>query len=360
MKKYIYILSICLLALLSCEDCCEDLEVITEDPVGGDDMPPPDICEGDFYYGSLTEEPTTGQRFLTFETFSQPLTDPLGRTDIEVQNINLFNEFYSPSFGTYDQDNDRYAFFYLLDDSDAPNTLYLADTNTTNTTAIQTSQDQAAPVFLNGNLYTINLQTEIPNVDFEILQLDQTTGNATQIASSFATVDGEFFNASISSATNGIDTIYFLGVKTLVSYNVLSNTVQVQDINIPYDADIQTALSGIEYRFTTNELIAIHHKINSPTAIEELVSIDTTSGEVTPIINIESNLSEANNGSIEFLTNSTAYSSCEDTYYVTEIVDPETSDSPNSFLIAIDLVNNTLSEIQTPDFLYGLTINDDN
>lgn len=47
MKKNLFILSLCLITYFSCEDCCEDLEVITEDPIGGVDCPQLNLNIGD-------------------------------------------------------------------------------------------------------------------------------------------------------------------------------------------------------------------------------------------------------------------------------------------------------------------------
>jgi hypothetical protein len=347
MKTIYRILVVCIL-LQSCS---------TKDCIELEDNEPVVPCEGVFYSSRFTNA-GTGVESLHFDSFQQPVPTIFSSNEIEQKTVTIDpDNIFSLNFSTFDKMNNRYAFFYLWDDSIADNTLYLADTNTSTTAALNVQQDYAAPVFLNGDLYSINTQTDLTDLFYEILFIDQTTGLGSVIFSDNAIIDGLFANGFVSSATNGTDTIYFLGIKTLIAYNVVSNTSQVFDIDIQYDIDISTALSGLEYRTANSQLIAIHHKLNSPNDINEVVSINPTNGNYVSLYDLQDNIGSVSVG-LELLTNSTTYSSCNDTYYITELDLSEVQPIENE-IMSIDLSNLDLTKSVTEDFIYGITLDED-
>lgn len=122
-----------------------------------------------------------------------------------------------------------------------------------------------------------------------------------------------------------------------------------------YDGDIKTALSGLEYRTTTNQLIAIHHKLNSPNDINEVLSINPENGSYISFFNLEDNIgTDFGDGPIELLINSTTYSNCEDTYYITELATSQEEPIENRILV-IDL---RLTKRVTEDSIYGIALDE--
>ena len=343
--KIIIFLALITLVVTSCsnEDCIELSDLADTN------------CEGNFYISQLITPTDNLDVDYALGTFNQPIENPLNINEIEKIDYALsnFNAFPS-NFSDYDQVNNKYAFLYNYDDEPLK-ILYLANTNPLSSESFTIEQDYAAPVFLNGKLYAVRGPETDQNLNYEILEIDQNNGIGTSIFSDTVTIDGIYANRFVSSASNGIDTIYFLGIKTIISYNVFSGVSQVLGIDIQYDGNIQTALTGLEYRTETNQLIAIHHKLNSPVDDNEVISINPENGTYSSLFNLADAIGTGSGNTTELLINSTTYSSCSDTYFITQLTNTDAEPFDNK-LLSIDLTNSQLTEQPTDSFIYGITI----
>lgn len=284
---------------------------------------------------------------------------PLVFSNIEEKTNGFLepNVPFNTNFATFDLVNNVYAYAYQFDVG-TPNPLYLAETNIFSSVFLEQELTYAAPVFLNGELYAINVQYDAPNASYDIVRIDQNTGISTLLFSDNLVVNSPMVNGAMSSTADDFGNIYFMSATNLIVYNPAGNFSTYADIDNSYSSGNQILYYGLEYKQDEDKLLAIKGKINSTETVAELVSI-TTDGNFTlnTIFDIKNNLGTENDEQIFVEFYSTTFSQCDNTYYISEIVELEV-DPIKSFLIAINLNDNTLIEQQFDDFIYGLEINE--
>lgn len=317
---------------------------------------PVNNCTGILYTSRATVENNNISGWF-FDSAQKIPGSPFTFNNIEEK----MNGFLDPNggviadFSAFDRINGNYVFAYQYY-SGTPVPLYFAETEPFNASYLLQEPPYAAPVFLNRTLYAIDVQFEAPNAAYTIYEIDQSTGVPTALFADNLLVNSPLINPAISSASDQSGIVYFLCATNLMAYDPVANSLTYVDIDPGYEADNQVVYSGLEYQQDENRLLAIRSKLNSPETIAELVSISTDGNyQVNTVFDIKNNLGPDNDGQIEFAYHSTTFSQCDNTYYIAEIKELE-ADPVESFLIEINLNNNTLRETLFPDYLYGLEL----
>lgn len=317
-------------------------------------------CDGVLYASRVTiTNSNIDQWFFDSAIISEG--NPIVFNNIE-EKINTFlipDDGLLANFAAFDPLSNRYAFAYGYSDPTIVNPLYIAETDVFSSEFLEQPVSYAAPVFLNGSLYAIDITYDPPFAAYTIKEINQQTGITTILFSQNNMINTPMLNGVTSSASNHSDEIYFISGANLISYKPSTNIGLWQDIDFSNNPDLQNVYAGLECRNFDNKLIAIRGPLSNATnsiTSPELVTINTTgAANPTVIFDIASNLGQDNDEEIFFLIHSTTYSQCDNTYYISEIVDLEV-DSIKSFLIEINLNANTLIEQQFDDFIYGLKI----
>jgi len=214
-----------------------------------------------------------------------------------------------------------------------------------------------APVFLNGQLYGIDIESNGyptgPTINIDI---------AIDIQSGFlALIGGHQFTPSVpfifnheqtSSTTNGIDELYFVSGSNLIiveKTNTLSPLICFKEL----DNTGQYSFHGIEFQ-KQGELLALRRGIN--TSNLDLVRINLTgciggAPTTTVLYNLLLNVAPSPPGWVlnhEFY--STTLDTCNQLYYLSTRHDINSS----SKLIEIDIIGGTHVEQIFPEYLFGI------
>ena len=313
-------------------------------------------CAGVLYASRVTIENNSPTGWF-FDSAVKTLGMDFSFSNIEEKvngSLDPTAPFFS-NFAAFDRINNQYAFAYQFDVG-TPNPLYLAETNVFSSTFLEEEEYYAAPVFSNGELYAINVFYDAPAAQYTIVRIDQNTGATTDVFSDNITVNSPMLKVAISSATDNSGNIYFISATNLIVYNPTGNFATYVDIDDTFDADNQVVYFGLEYKADEEVLLAMKNKSNSPSEFTDLVSISTDGNyQVNTVFDIKDNLGLENDQEISFNFHSTTFAQCDNTYYITEIKDLEAG-MTESFLIEINLDNNTLEETVYPDYLFGIEI----
>ena len=214
-----------------------------------------------------------------------------------------------------------------------------------------------APVHLGNELYGIDIVNNTPpDVDISIAARFDTGFPIGVAGHTFTPLSPYLFNhEQTSSATNGIDELYFVSGNSLLTVTNL-NTIFVTVNHIIIDLSNQFIYYGIEYS-GPNKLIAIQrNNFNNPVPSLDLVEIDINSTSPPTILyNLQTNVAPSPPGWIfnnEFY--SSALDTCDQKYYLSTL--HETSGS--SKLIEIDIINSSHVEQTFTDYLFGIEMKD--
>ena len=224
---------------------------------------------------------------------------------------------------------------------------------------------ESAPVFFNGSYYSILVEDggygTPPMLEADIDIFNTTFGNFSSVMHVQTNTPNPFSNItheSMSSATNGVDEMYFLSGTNLVIVTDLSI------FNPQYCwIDLEPANSssnfhffyGVEYK-SPGVLLAIRETFVNNTPHLDLVEIyfNSTTCVVNNIISVydlQSNIPYAPGGWIinsEYY--STTFDSCRSAYYISSRYDNVTS----SRLIEIDIPNSSHVAQILPQYLFGI------
>lgn len=247
----------------------------------------------------------------------------------------------------------RYYYDFQYGSPGVLNPLLLASTdNQFSPTYLLSDLPYAAPVFLNGQLYAIDVELDGTTVNYDILRIDLDDGQPTPLFSGSTTVNSQVLNPLFFSATNGTDEVYFVAGTSFFAYNVMGNFLTHVILEPETDPDRPVAYTGLEYRRSTDELLAIRSEANGGDVQSTLVSIslDGTFME-NELAELEGYVLFQDGG----ILHSTAYANCDETYYITVPVDVEL-DVFESFLVGIDLPSLTISDARFADFLFGVEV----
>lgn len=320
-------------------------------------------CNGVLYASRITNNGSNIESWF-FDSANIADGNPLPFNVIEEKTNNFLqvNEGLLADFSAYDPIGNQYAFAYAYSDPTIVNPLYLAEAIPFSSQFLNQPVSYAAPVFLNGKLYAIDIAYDQPSATYTIKEINQQTGTTTTLFSQNTMVNTIMVNGITSSASNHTDEIYFISGANLIAYKPSTNTATWQDIDFSNDPDLQNVYAGLEYRAADNQLLAFRgllsngtNTIGNPT----LVTINSTgAANPTAIFDIKSNLGQDNDEAIYFLFNSTTYSPCANSYYISEPVALD-GDDLESFMIKIDLDENTLTETRLDDIIYGLELVDE-
>ncbi|MAY22998.1 MAG: hypothetical protein CMC74_09480 [Flavobacteriaceae bacterium] len=345
-----------LLALLVCAvlffQSCSECEIITTE-LESDTLPVTLTCEGTFYASLLTTFNGSIQE-RQFVAFDKPLSNSLAISTLEtLQGSSLQNTQSGYCQSAFNSNTLQYCYAYQFGPG-MTNPLYVANVNPLSSQLFSEEVVYTGPVYNNNSLYAINVLTDANFLNYSILRVDETTGQTTELLSGNTTVNSPMQNDYVWSATDGADTLYFLGTTNLIRYSISSNTVTVTDIDPSYNKTNQVVYSGLEYNKNTQQLLAIKGNLSNPQPINELVSI-ANNGTITSLYNISSNLSTENDGMIFYPFHATAFDPCNNSYYITELEELEPLNGvSSSFLIEINLDENILNEQLIEGLLYGL------
>ncbi len=212
----------------------------------------------------------------------------------------------------------------------------------------------SAPVQLNTSSYVIEVANfgytdqGIEN-HFEIKPFninDGAIGAALPIDQLDRTFDNNsFFNVeSMSSATNEIDSLYFLSGTNLVTVNTLNNTATHIDLYPPFTYSNFVRFFGLEYSENLG-LIAIMDDSNAGT--QYVVKIDPLSGNQTNLVILSENINS------EFY--STTYRECDKTYFLTSL--KHDNNLVETLYFEFNLATNTLENSQIfQDYAFGIQL----
>lgn len=229
--------------------------------------------------------------------------------------------------------------------------------NTTSGTGQEytTATDIAAPVILNGMGYVIEVSNSgyaNPGVGnhFAIKPFninDGTTSAALPIPQSNTTFDNHsFFNVeSMSTASNGVDKIYFLSGTNLITVDPGNNTSSQIDLYPSFSNSDFVRFIGLEYSESLG-LLAIMDRPNSNT--RKIVKIDPVSGTYTDLLTISTDINT------EFYA--TTFSECKKTYYLTSL---DNGNAVQTNYFEFDLTTNTNTNTQVfNDYVFGIELID--
>ena len=357
MKPIIYILTAALLAVISTScNKCEQITLQEGQPI----VPIDTACKGIFYSFNLYQSAPLSN--YQVDSFSYPKTNPANISLFDGLSFPLFNEvnnidFDSPKpFSDFSYDNDTYV--YALDATVQSFTkLYVNQVAGNTSTLLDCSDYFMAPEFLNGTLYGIEIQLDAGMLDYEIKEINTTSGAVTTLHTRSISVvpTTELTNATFSSCNNGMDKIYFLSHTGLIEYSPGSNSSIFYDIDTTPSVSMRGFYQGVEYQPSTNSLLAIKGSELNP-SLAELVRI-TPNGATAPIstiLDLVNLLNADNDGRIDEKLYTTTYSRCDNTYHIAESVGfPPT---PETFLIDIMLNDNTVQSQRVNGIMAGLEI----
>lgn len=352
MKIYAIVLA-CSIGLLSysCQKC-ELIEQTITDPIIVDTMP---TCEGVFYASQAA--PGIDLSFF-FNEFNKPIPDPLeyaaGPGPFPVGTL-VYS--FESNFSAYDSINQQYVFQYYYTNGGPVEVLFHHQSLTTGVATFTSPMTHfAAPVFLNGFLYAIQVDSGNPSILYQINQLDPVTGQSLGLVySAFLTANSPFTAETMSSISNGTDKIYFLSGTSLIELNVENLVAKQIDLEPAFNpVDNLVQFFGLEYQKDTGLLIAMKNKSDNVTPTRtDLVSIEPafSTATVTQLLDITGNLPAGQDGQINPEFYSTTFDPCDNTYYITEM---QGNDPFTTNLFEIDLENKTLKPYLIDGYWYGL------
>jgi hypothetical protein len=211
----------------------------------------------------------------------------------------------------------------------------------------------AAPVYLNGELYAINVEFDEPTVNYDIQRVDLSDGQPVTLFSGSVTANSQVVNPVFFSATDGTDRVFFVAGTSLFVYSVGGNSVTHVILEPNSDPDRPVVYTGLEYRAATNQLLALRNQALGRDEVQTSlvsISLDGTFAQ-NELAEVEGYVLFSDGG----ILHSTAYSECEDTYYITAPVELETDDF-DSYLIGVDLPGLTVADRRFDGFLFGAEV----
>lgn len=174
---------------------------------------------------------------------------------------------------------------------------------------------------------------------------DGTTGAALPISTANTTFNNNsfFLVESMSSASNGIDEIYFLSGTNLITVNTITNTASHIDIYPSFSMTDFVRFFGLEYSESLG-LIAVMDTTDFH--VQNLIKINPSNGTYIDLLTIPALINS------EFY--SSTYSECNKTYYLTSL-DGGSTVQTNYF--EFDLAGNTVSNTQIfSDYVFGIEL----
>jgi hypothetical protein len=320
----------------------------------------PITCDGTFYAMRINTDTTGKIAGYYFDSFSKPMLSPFSAAQLENFPSTIFsNDHFATDFSALDPVNKTYAFATQYENF-GTRPLFVANLEPYVGALRMPQSSFAAPVFLNGKLYGIQADGEPPRIQYTIVEIDRQTGMTTPVFSGMATANSMFANRMMSSASNRSDEIYFLSATNLVSYSPGTNTATYTDIDLSHNVNNQIVYYGLEYQQSKNQLLAIKGIVHAATPVNELVSISLDeTHQVASVFDIQKNLGAENDGEISPEFYSTTLSQCDNTYYISELVEVEPAGGIlESFLIGIDLEKMAFTEEKVEGYYYGLEVSE--
>lgn len=220
-----------------------------------------------------------------------------------IHGVYVF-EYYSPSFGT---------------------TGFYSNQTVSNTSTSSVFTDfYASPVFQNGDLYAISLETFGTVLQYSIVKINPLTGqDGTGVIGNNVTInspaDPQYFSSA--AASNGL--VYFLGGTNLIEYNTGTNLTRYFDIDPAFNAiDNPVGYAGLEYDRNQDVLLCMKTGFDALDAFHTtLISIKITPAgpQQAHVYDIGSNLPSGHSPTINPDFYSTTFDACDTTYYITEL-----------------------------------------
>jgi hypothetical protein len=224
-----------------------------------------------------------------------------------------------------------------------------------------------APAFLQGGLHGIEVENSgfgtAPLLEADIIGIDLPSGGTLSGEMHMQFITGNpfptFNHLTMSSGTDGINELYFLSGSNLIfvtSLNIFNPVYYWRDLAPSNNANNFSTFYGVEYK-SPGVLLAIRETvINALPSSTEVVEIqyNTTTytvGNIIPLYDLANNLMVSPDGWVinsEYY--STAYNTCDDTYYISTKFDH----FYKSRLIEVDLQASSLVEQILPYYIFGI------
>lgn len=215
------------------------------------------------------------------------------------------------------------------------------------------STEATAPVQLGGNTYVIEIPAGFTTSGignhFSIKPFNINNGSmgaALSIPSVETTFDNNsFFGAEAMSATsNGTDKLYYLSGTNLITVNPFTLSASHVDLFPSFSMTNFMRFIGLEYDDTLGLLAILIDYVNDVTL---LVKVDPLTGTYSSLMSLPNTINS------EFYA--TAYSSCENTYYLTTLSNNFTT--TETLYFEFDLDTNTIINSQIlPEYNYGIEL----
>lgn len=317
--KNIKIISCCILIALFASCNSEAVICETEFPVV---VIPPEICDEGLLI--MRADGETGEPRFSLDSISKPIITPLAFQNIrqDQQSDVMFDVFNNPSnYDAYDAANNQYYIEFPLQQR-----LYKYDIDTQTRQEFIVAGFYSAPVFNNGNLYTITIDNfgyASNPANYMIESINTADGSLTTLVSNSFPLQSYFNWESMSSASDGNGIIYFISGSNLITFN--TNTMTTQYIELVPEFDFATnnqIFFGLEMRDNGN-LLAIRDRDTDQGEGVELVEINTSNLSANPTVVFDF---ISNNIVLNSEFYSTTYDACDDTYYITSRSDATTTD----------------------------------
>lgn len=259
-------------------------------------------------------------------------------------------------FSTINPLQDQYFYGFQFGQSGISNPLLVTSTDGSfSPSFLLTDLSYAAPVYHQGELYAIDVTYDEPSVQYAILRIDQSTGQPASIFSGSTTVNSQVVNPVFYSASNGTNKVMFLAGTSLFEYDTDLNAVTHVILEPEINPDMPVTYTGLEYRASTNELLALRHQQVGANLETTLVSISQTGTFMQTALTEIEGYTFFSDG---FPLHATAYAQCDEHYYITTPVALE-QDVFESYLLEVDMPDLTIRDARFDDFLFGVEIQED-
>lgn len=205
-----------------------------------------------------------------------------------------------------------------------------------------------APVYLNGNLFFGHISNASGNLVFDVLDSNFISVKTVTIPS--ANRSGNY-DWNFTSATNGVDELYFVVANNIIIYNTISNTISANMITgVPIPSG---TIIGLEFK-ENNKLYALHEDSTNPSTLlnhTKLVELNIANpSSITKTIVID----------LGFVINyeffSTTYNECNKKYYISTIASGSSGLISKNLRIDLAATPTIVPDFTTFGWVAGMTL----
>lgn len=270
------------------------------------------------------------------------ITNPATPTYLQMSSAN--NAIYNPVNGDYKLVIAEERRMITLNSTGAI-------THTPIVTGLPSPDITNAPVYLNGNLFFGHISNASGNLVFDVLDSNFISVKTVTIPS--ANRSGNY-DWNFTSATNGVDELYFAVANNIIIYNTISNTISANMITgVPIPSG---SIIGLEFK-ENDKLYALHEDwdISSiPSSLlnnTKLVELNiTTPSSITKTTVIDLGFD------VNFEFFSTTYNECNQKYYLSTMASGSSGIFSKNLRIDLSGTPTIVPDFTTFGWIAGMTL----